>query len=114
MTLSTASGFLTLRFTGKRLDYAFQFGEGNFGNVTLQLDTSNPALPSFTYTNGSKFSWIPKYAMNYTDGPWQPLAEGVSRGPNTTKKNDAPMVDTWISWAWSWWILGLVGMGAFM
>jgi len=129
MSLTTASGFLTLSFTGIRLDYPFNTYKsldnsstsfevpfsGNFNNDTLQLDTSNPAMPSFTYVNGSKFSWVPEYGPQYPDGPWQPLADGVSRGENTTKKpNNAPALGAWSSWAWSWWILGLLGVVAFI
>lgn len=114
MTLTTLSGFLTLSFTGTRLDYAYQSGFGNFDNVTLSLDTSNPAVPSFTYTNGSKFSWIAQFGMNYTDGPWQPLAEGARMSTNTTKKNEGGMRGAGGGWGWSWWVLGVVGLGVFI
>jgi hypothetical protein len=132
MTLNTTSGFLNLLFAGKRLDYPFEGldvtsspttsfrvpSSGNFNNDTIQLDTSNPTVPSFTYINGSKFSFVPQYGSEYSDGPWQPLAEGVSRGKNasdaTKKPNHAPIVGAWGSWIWSWWTLGLIGVVSFV
>jgi len=134
MTLNNTFGFLTLFFTGNRLDYPFSESNysqsegdtlyipssGNFKNNTIQLDTSNPAMPNFTFTNGSRFGFVPEYE-NYPYF-WQPLAEGVSRGNNTTnntnsttsKPNNAPIIGVWGSWERSWWILGLLGVFAFM
>jgi hypothetical protein len=135
MTLNNSFGFLTLFFTGKRLDYPFSQSNynqsesdtlyipssGNFNNDTIQLDTSNPAMPNFTFTNGSRFGFVPEYEDD-PDYSWQPLAEGVSRGNNTAnstnsttgKPNNAQIFGAWGSWEWSWWILGLLGVFAFM
>lgn len=51
--------------------------------------------------------------MNYSDGPWQPLAEGARKDRNSTKESGAAVVGYW-RWGWSWWILGVVGVVVFV